>query len=342
MLRRRSVLAFALTLCAASSASAQTAADPSEPIIRHGLQLREQGMEREALAEFTRAWEMGHTPRARAQMALAEQALGEWVAAFEHMTEALDARTDPWIASRRSVLEEAFAVIRGRVGQLEVESDPVGAEVSIDGVVRGSTPLAHPIALVAGSHVVEARMQGRLAVSRSVSVHADEVHREALVLAPMAAVVAPASSAPAASPAPVVDRADRENVGPGAGPWVVMAAGAAALALGTVFWILRGNELVAAAHACNTGSDDFLTCGDAPTRAEHDAGIPHYDTAVTDSWVAGSAFIVGGLAVAGGLVGYLVARSHGRSHVERSHAARVRFFVAPSADGAMVGFGSVM
>jgi hypothetical protein len=52
-----------------------------EAIINRGIALRLEGRDLEALVEFERAYAMNPTPRARAQIALAHQALGAWVPA---------------------------------------------------------------------------------------------------------------------------------------------------------------------------------------------------------------------------------------------------------------------
>ena len=70
------------------------AADADE-LIRQGVERRRHGDDVGALDLFEQAYSKGHGPRALAQVALAEQALGKWVVASEHIREALAIQRDP-------------------------------------------------------------------------------------------------------------------------------------------------------------------------------------------------------------------------------------------------------
>ncbi|MBK8695071.1 MAG: hypothetical protein IPN17_23025 [Deltaproteobacteria bacterium] len=72
--------------------------------MRAGVELRRAHRDEEALAHFTRAYGQTRSPVAQAQMGLAEQALGRWVEAEEHVRRSLEAATDPWILRNREAL----------------------------------------------------------------------------------------------------------------------------------------------------------------------------------------------------------------------------------------------
>src|SRR6185436_19818337 len=95
-------------------------AEDPEAIIARGVHLREQGKDEEALAEFRRAFAVAPTAKARAQMALAEQALGMWVAAEEHLKKALEEEKEPWIARNRGALTQAVRTIEQHLGTIVV------------------------------------------------------------------------------------------------------------------------------------------------------------------------------------------------------------------------------
>src|SRR5689334_6453050 len=95
-------LLIVAALCAVavpSTAFAQASVPPApgpamsgseiEAIIEGGVQLREQGRDEEALRAFRRAFDASKSPRAQAQMGLAEQALGRWIAADKDVAAAL-------------------------------------------------------------------------------------------------------------------------------------------------------------------------------------------------------------------------------------------------------------
>ena len=111
----------------------------AEALISRGIDLREHGKDDEALAVFKKALAKSPSPRARAQVALAEQALGLWVAAENDLVLALAADSDAWIAKNRGALEGALAVVRRHIGSLEVRGTD-GAEVMLDGVRLGVLP----------------------------------------------------------------------------------------------------------------------------------------------------------------------------------------------------------
>ncbi len=73
----RAPIAAALAIMALSLPAA---ADESD-LVERGIELRIQHRDDEALALFRRAYEATPKPRTRAQIGLAEQALGSWVSA---------------------------------------------------------------------------------------------------------------------------------------------------------------------------------------------------------------------------------------------------------------------
>lgn len=192
--RRAAARGVLLLTLATSSASAQEASD--EDLLRQGVELRSHGRDAEALEVFRRAWERSHSPRAQAQVALAEQALGRWLEAEEHLTAALTATGDPWVARTRPVLEQALGVIRQHLGRLEVEGNVPGAAVRVDGREVGTLPLRAPVRLRAGDVTLEVSAPGYYPVSRRVTIPPDAAARELVELARRAA------ETPAATPAP--------------------------------------------------------------------------------------------------------------------------------------------
>ena len=160
MPRRPPAAAFALTLgLLARGALAQT--DAAGAALREGVELRARGQDEAALAAFRRSWEIAPGPRARAQMALAEQALGRWIQAEQHLQEALVAEADPWIRRHRAALRAALEVIGEHLGGLDVRGGVPGAEVRVEGRARGTLPLVLPLRVPVGTVVLEVRAPGQ-------------------------------------------------------------------------------------------------------------------------------------------------------------------------------------
>jgi hypothetical protein len=183
----------------ASVAAADTPAGSSavDALIARGIRLRKAGDDRGALSAFERAYAEQGSLQALAQMALAEQALGRWVVAHEHLERALAARSDGWIDAHRATLEAAREEIASRLGQLEVSCNVAGARVEVDGQAIGRTPLARALPLVAGQSVLKLSAPGYFSVTRQVQVDARSLSRVDVVLTRVPSEgAAPAPAAP--------------------------------------------------------------------------------------------------------------------------------------------------
>jgi hypothetical protein len=117
-----------------------------------------------------------------AQIAFAELALGRWVDAEAHLTEAHSAATDPWIAEHRGLLEEAMRDVGQHVGSLDVRGNVAGAEVRVEGRRVGALPFARPVRVAAGTTTLEVGAPGYLPVRRSIVVAPASLTREAVSL----------------------------------------------------------------------------------------------------------------------------------------------------------------
>ena len=178
----------ALTL---SSAHADANAD-AEALIGRGIALRREGKDAEALDLFKQAAETSSTPRALAQMGLAEQALGRWVEAETHLKVALDHPNNPWITRNRDTLTRSLEAIGERLGSIELTCDVAGATVLMNGVPAGQTPLSEPLRAVAGTVVIEINAVGFHPMTRSLQVAAGSLARENVTLVAVRATPDPA------------------------------------------------------------------------------------------------------------------------------------------------------
>ena len=87
---------------------------------RRGSELRTQHDDAGALAVFQSIYGRSHEPRALAQVAVAEGAMGRWVEAEVHLQSALAVTTDDWINRNRALLQGALETIGGHLGSLDV------------------------------------------------------------------------------------------------------------------------------------------------------------------------------------------------------------------------------
>jgi hypothetical protein len=284
--RRRAAIALAVLLFA-GSARADDA--ETEKLITRGVALREQGKDDEALAVFKKALDKSPgSARARAQVALAEQALGMWVAADADLALAL-AADDPWIAKNRAALDGALAVVRRHVGSLEVRG-PEGAEVFLDGVRLGTLPQTTPFRAEAGRRALEVRAKGFHSTERTIEVPPNGVARETVTLEPLSES-AQAPSGKGSAPGVVVVTPDTGASQRLLG-WIFVGTGGALLVAGGAALLVRQGYVNDYNDNCNgVGATQTPDC---------QSKIDSSHTWMTVSLVgliAGGAFAIGGAAL---------------------------------------------
>lgn len=182
---------------AADGAHAENKAD-ADAFIKRGVELRKKGQDRAALAEFQRALAIKATPRVFAQIGLAEQALGLWLPAEEHLSGAVKASADPWIIRNRAVLDDALTVVSGHLGTVEVWGEPAGAEVQINGQPAGRLPAPDAVRVIAGACSLAVRAEGYQEAARTLQVSGGTLVRENVQLVRLAP---PLARQPAQEPA---------------------------------------------------------------------------------------------------------------------------------------------
>jgi len=235
------------------------ASDAAE-LLREGVSLRRQGKDEVALERFQRAYELDHSARALAQMGLAEHALGRWVPAYEHLTQALAATGDSWVSTNGAALRASRDEVSQHVGKLEVFGGSPGAEVRIDGVLRGQLPLEKPLVLPIGSVTIAISRPGFVPVQRVAIIRAQQMTGESFeALAPstqsapvdnaVAVAVAPprpneetAAEAPA-RPAPAAAPASDGGVSAAraSAKWIAWGAAVAGLGVGILGYTQQSN-----------------------------------------------------------------------------------------------------
>jgi hypothetical protein len=239
------------------TAAPPSAIDEAEELMRRGNQLRRAGDDEGALPIFKRAYELYKSPRTSAQLGLVEWALGRWVDADEHLTDALKAvNTDVFIRNNRTTIEDSLKVAKRNVGRVEITGDPTGAEVLVNGRVVGRVPLTQPVKVIAGSVDIELRAPGYRAGFRTIAVAGLQYQPVVIRLEKEGEA---RSAGPSGGPGPVqrpggvagsVAGYESDLVaGAGMAPWrkimIGVAAGASGVALGVAgYGVWRHNDQV--------------------------------------------------------------------------------------------------
>jgi hypothetical protein len=192
---------IALLAASALPAWGATKGTAEADLIKQGVEKRRHNEDQSALELFRQAYALGHSPRAAAQMGLAEIALGRWVDAVSHLEEATSATSDAWIQKNIETLHQSLERARQEVGTLEVLGAPANAELIIGGEVRGTLPLPKPVTVRAGELRFEIRAPGYQTEGRTIRVLPGQLTRETVALNAIVAITeAPRAVEPVSPP----------------------------------------------------------------------------------------------------------------------------------------------
>jgi hypothetical protein len=136
-----------------------------------GADLFERGDLEAALAEFNRAYELAPNSAVLYNIGSVQARLRRYTAAVSTLARYLEEGGQSVPADRRVEVERELVRLRALVGFVAVAVRPgVPAVVFVDGVEAGRAPLASPLVVSAGSHVIEVRAEGFLPYRSELSV----------------------------------------------------------------------------------------------------------------------------------------------------------------------------
>jgi hypothetical protein len=163
---------------------------------QHGVELSEDGDWRAAVIEFERAYAIAPNFRVLYDIGQCHYQLHDYPAALDAFRRYLAEGQALVPSERRAKVESDVDSLKGRVASLRLSANVDGAEVGVDDMVIGTTPIAAPVVVSAGRHKLTASKAGLPAVVRYVDIAGEETLDVALDLGPPAAV--PARAAPSA------------------------------------------------------------------------------------------------------------------------------------------------
>jgi tetratricopeptide (TPR) repeat protein len=235
----------------------------AEKLIKKGVELRKQRKDAAALDLFREAHAIDPTPRALAQIALAEQALGLWLDAEEHLRTALAATSDPWIRSNAKPLKNALAEINSHISRISIGGAPEGASVRIAGGPPRIAPLAEPVRVSCSTAItVEISAAGFLPYSRSIT---PACGKDAIVEITLEKEPEKPKEPEPLPQAPVVVAPVERSEPVSLAPFAYIAGGAAILSLGTGVAMLVVRE----GHAKKYNDDSMCLLANGMTRDQN-------------------------------------------------------------------------
>jgi hypothetical protein len=292
-------------------------------LLRHGVQLRQQGQNEAALREFQAASQISREPRVTAQIALAEQALQRWLDADRHLRSALLAEHDEYIGRHRAVLEAALAEVDRHLGGVLVTGGVSGAEVWVGSERIGTLPMQEPAWIAPGAVTIEVRASGHASTTRDLTVTQGNTTRERVTLEVQGSAtqsgqilavraLLPGDGAPVGAPPTESNRGSAQRTW----GWITLVSGVALVGGGVAGLVVQGGKV---ADFNERGC--FVSPGTSVVMGPSDSlGACNAD----HSSIAGTLGIVG---LAGGgalsvLSAVLLATAPSRGASERSQALR--------------------
>jgi hypothetical protein len=196
-------------VCAMLLASAATAAaEPTEADRARARTLFDAGVAAlraenypDALAAFEQSWQLNPRPLVMYNIAMCRRALFDYPAAigsFGTYLEVAAGTSEP--EDRQADARTQIAELERLVGQVALAVEPAGARVLVDGREVGTTPLAEPLRVGPGQHVIEVRRDGYEELRREVTVEQGERVELVATLAPAQATVEPPVVGPVPPP----------------------------------------------------------------------------------------------------------------------------------------------
>jgi PEGA domain/Tetratricopeptide repeat len=223
-------------------ASPSTAAlDDAATRFQRGLELYKEGDYKAAQVEFKRAYEIAPNYRVLYNLGQVSYQLRDYASALRSFQAYLEQGGREVSAARRNQVTAEINRLRSRVGNVVIEADAAGADVSIDDNWVGKTPLEGPQLVSAGQHKISVLKPGSSSpVVRTVEVGGGDKAELTFELGPVSPPAPEPSTQPAPEPArppPIVQKPEPPNRVP-----LYVAWGATgALAVSTVVMALVAN-----------------------------------------------------------------------------------------------------
>jgi hypothetical protein len=115
-----------------------------------GMQLHSEGASEGALVEFERAYQLVPSYKLLYNIALIRLELNDYAQALKGFQEYLAEGGNEVSSVRRSEVERHLASLKAKVGRVELITSARGADVLVDDLVVGKTPLTEPLVLNPG------------------------------------------------------------------------------------------------------------------------------------------------------------------------------------------------
>jgi hypothetical protein len=180
----KSLVAMGIVLGAMAStgyADAQSgAAAPQEEAMqrfKRAVELYEEQDYAAALIEFRRAYELAPSYKLLYQVGQVSYKLRDYAGALQAFEQYLLEGGSEITPERRAEVQEEINLLKAQTGRLEISSNVFGAQVTIDDVPVGTTPLDGPLLVSVGKRKITVSAEGRQTVTQAVTVAGQELRK---------------------------------------------------------------------------------------------------------------------------------------------------------------------
>ena len=146
--------------------------DEARSHYERGLQFIEEENFDAALVEMERAYQIAPSYRILFNLGRIQKARNNYAAALRHFEGYLEEGKDSIAQERRTEVEKEIATLRGRVATVEVKVNMAGADIAVDDVMVGHSPLAKGLVVNPGRRKITASKPGLPSVTKVISLAA--------------------------------------------------------------------------------------------------------------------------------------------------------------------------
>jgi tetratricopeptide (TPR) repeat protein len=303
---------------------------------QQAVELYREGSYEGALAEFQKAHQISPSYRVLYNIAQTQYALHDFVGAHKTLMQYVAEGGGEIPADRRAQVDEMSAKLEGRIAQLQISTNVTGADIRVDGVSVGTSPLPGLVPVNVGTCKVSAFKTGAPEAVRMVTVAGKESAKVELQIDESTVTSAERAPSAVSPPVPLIDKTQPRAVSlikttqppvtPGRTGLIVSLSTTAALAVGTgVFGYLALSAQKDLKDQTNVYPNTRDKIEDARTRSKNYGYV-------TDA-LGAATLISGGVAL------YFVLSHTGGSPKPKSGRAGEAIVVAPTVGG-MVMQGS--
>ena len=130
-----------------------------------------------ALIEFRKAYELAPSYKLLYKVGQVSYKLRDYAGALKAFEKYLLEGGDQIDAARRSEVQEEINLLKAQTGRVEITANVFGAQVTIDDVVIGTTPLDGPLLVSVGKRKITVTAEGRQTVTQAVTIAGQELRK---------------------------------------------------------------------------------------------------------------------------------------------------------------------